>query len=64
MLHEADVRVVRLGLRRGDEDEHGRLAAGFMRAVDQLAADAAPLVLFINRQVGQIRREAVIGQGP
>lgn len=59
-LH-ADVRVIRSGQGRGQEDQNGVETRGLVGQADQLLADSSALVLLIDGQVGQIGAKAVIG---
>jgi hypothetical protein len=53
--HHADVRIVRLGLRRRQQNQAGVQPRGEMRSLDQFPADALPLKGSVHGQVGQIR---------
>src|SRR2546425_367119 len=62
MMCEADVRIVSLRGRRGEQQQRGLRPARRLRAADQFLADALPLVRGADRQIGQVSDVAKVRQ--
>lgn len=63
VLNQADVRIVALSLRRGEQDQARRRTGGEMRLAIQFAPDASSLERHIDGHVGQIGTAAEIRNG-
>jgi hypothetical protein len=56
--------IVRLGLRRCQQNQRRVQARCLVRSPDQFPADALPLVRLVHRQVGQVGAIGEVGDGP
>ena len=63
-MGHTNVRVIGAGVGGGEQGKGRAQSRGFVRAADQLAANAAALVNLIDGQVGEVGAPRVVSQDP
>src|SRR4026207_1436498 len=64
MMRKADVRVILLGGRSGEQDQQRVRPSRGLGSTYQLLANPSPLMRFSHRQVSEISHKTEIGKGP
>ena len=64
MLLHSDMRVIRHGLRSGDQNEHGPQARSLVGLLDKATTNSLLLIGFIDRQIRQVSTKLKIGERP